>query len=61
LFNLALEVIGETSLDIISTILHKSLQILAYADVIVGRYERTIEEAYIKLNKAVQQMGLNID
>jgi hypothetical protein len=55
-------VIGETSLDIISTILHKSLQILAYADVvIIGRYERTVKEGYIKLNKAVQQMGLNTD
>jgi hypothetical protein len=54
LFNLTLEkVIRETSLDIRGTILHKSLLILAYAeDVIIGRYERTVKEADIKLKKA---------
>jgi hypothetical protein len=54
LFSLALEkAIRETSLDIRGTILHESLQILAYADdvVIIGRYEGTVKEAYIKLNK----------
>jgi hypothetical protein len=38
------------------------LQILAYADdVVIGRYERTVHEAYIKLKKAAQQMGPTIN
>jgi hypothetical protein len=43
------------------TILHKSLQILAYADddVIIVRYERTVKEAYIKLKKAAQFMEVS--
>jgi uncharacterized protein (UPF0210 family) len=59
LFNVALEkVIRETSLDIRGTTLHKSLQILAYVDDIIGRYERTVKEVYGKLMKAAQQMRL---
>jgi hypothetical protein len=58
LFNLALEkVIRETNLDIRGTILHKSLQIFAYADdgYIISRCEKTVKEACIKLRKAEQQ------
>jgi hypothetical protein len=64
LFNLALqEVIAETSLDTRGTILHKPLQILAYADDVatIGRYERTVKESYVKLKKAAPQMGLTIN
>jgi sorting nexin-29 len=45
LFNIALEkAVRVAGLDIRGTILHKSVQILAYADdiVIIGRYERGI-------------------
>jgi hypothetical protein len=45
LFNIALEkAVTVAGLDIRGTILHKSVQILAYADdiVIIGRYERGI-------------------
>jgi hypothetical protein len=61
LSNLGLEeVIRETSLDMRGTILDKSLQILAYVDdVIIGRYRRTVKEAYIQLKKPAQQMGLS--
>jgi glutamyl-tRNA reductase len=49
-------------LDIRGTILHKSLQILAYADdYIIDRYERTVKKAYTKLKKAAQQIGLAIN
>jgi hypothetical protein len=59
LFSLAPEkAIRKTSLDV-RDILLKSVQILAYvADYILGRYERTVKEAYIKLKKAAEQMGL---
>jgi hypothetical protein len=46
LFNTALEkAVRVAGLDIRGTILHKSVQILAYADddVIMGRYERAIK------------------
>jgi hypothetical protein len=33
---------------------------LAYADDIIGRYERTVKEAYIKLKYAAQQMRITI-
>jgi hypothetical protein len=46
-------------LDITGTILHKSVQILAYADdiVIIGRYERATKEIFIQLETAAKQMG----
>jgi sorting nexin-29 len=46
LFNIALEkAVRVAGLDIRGTILHKSIQILAYADntVITGRYERAMK------------------
>jgi hypothetical protein len=50
----------ETSLR--DTILHKSLQILAYADdIIIGRYRRTVKDAYTKLKKPARQMRLTTD
>jgi hypothetical protein len=52
LFNTALKkAVRVAGLDIRGTILHKSVQILAYADDIVinGRYERAIKEAFIQL------------
>jgi hypothetical protein len=50
-------------LDITGTILHKSIQILAYVDdiVIIERYERAIKEAFIQLETATRQMGLMIN
>jgi hypothetical protein len=59
LFNSALEkAVGETNLDIRGTILHKSVQILAYADddVIVARYENSVKDAFNRLQKASQKM-----
>jgi hypothetical protein len=39
------------------------VQVLAYADDldIIGRSERDVKEAFIKLNNEEQQMGLNIN
>jgi hypothetical protein len=43
----------------------KSLQTLEHTDdviiVIICRYERTVKDAYIKLKKVAQQMGLTIN
>jgi hypothetical protein len=49
LFNTALEkVVGQDNLDIRVTILHKSLQIMAYADyfVIAGRQDNAVTDAF---------------
>jgi hypothetical protein len=61
LFNTALEkAVRVDGLDIRGTILHKSVQILAYADdtVITGGQERAIKEAFIQTERAAKQMGL---
>jgi hypothetical protein len=64
LFNIALEkAVRVAGLDIRGTILHKSVQILAYADdtVIIGRYERAMKEAFVQLETVAKQMGLMIN
>jgi hypothetical protein len=64
LFNIALEkAVREANLDIRGTILHKSVQILAYAVdvVIVARYENAVKDAFNRLEKASQKMGLMIN
>jgi hypothetical protein len=64
LLNIALEkAVRVAGLDIRGTILHKSVQILAYADdiVITGRYESTMKEVFIQLETAAKQMGLMIN
>jgi hypothetical protein len=64
LFNTALEkAVREANLDIKGVILHKSVQILAYADdVIVARYENAVKDAFNRLEKASQKkMGLKIN
>jgi hypothetical protein len=61
LFNIALEkAVREANLDIRGTILHKCVQILAYADdvIIVARYENAIKVAFNRLEKASQN-GIN--
>jgi hypothetical protein len=60
LFNITLEkAVREANLDIRGTILHKSMQILAYADdvVIIARYENAVKDAFNRLEKASQKMG----
>jgi len=64
LFNIALEkVVREANLDIRGTKLHKSLQILAYADdaVIVRRYENAVKDTLNRLEMEAQKMGLMIN
>jgi sorting nexin-29 len=63
LLNIALEkAVRVAGLDIRGTILHKSVQILAYADIVItGRYESTMKEAFIQLETAAKQMGLMIN
>jgi hypothetical protein len=63
LFNTALEKgVREANLDIRGTTLHKSVQILAYADdVIVARYENAVKDAFNRLEMAAQKMGLIIN
>jgi sorting nexin-29 len=55
LFNIALEkAVREANLNTRGTILHKSVQILAYADydVIVARYENAVKDAFNRLEMA---------
>lgn len=66
LFNFALEiVIRRAHLNNTGTILHKSSQVLAYADDIdlIGRRKATVEEAFQSLEEASNTVGLqsNID
>ena len=63
LFNIALEkVVRKTNLDITGTIQHTSLQILAYADVvvIVGRHENAVKDVFYRLETEAQKMPLKI-
>lgn len=52
----------KTNLDITGTIQHKSLQILAYADVvvIVGRHENAVKDVFYRLETEAQKMPLKI-
>jgi hypothetical protein len=64
LFKIALEkAVREANLDIRGTVLHKSVQILAYADdvVIIGRYEKAVKGALNGLEMAAQNMGLMVN
>jgi hypothetical protein len=64
LFNIALEkAVREANLDIRGTILHKSMEILAYADdvMIVARYENAVKDTFNRLEKVSQKMGLMIN
>jgi hypothetical protein len=48
--------------DTRGTILHKSVQILAYIDIaLIGRYERTVKEAFIQPETAAKQKGVMIN
>jgi hypothetical protein len=51
------------NLDIRGTIVHKSVQILAYVDdvVVVARYENAAKDALNRLEKSSQKLGLMID
>jgi hypothetical protein len=62
LFNTALEkVVREANLDIRGIKLHKSVQILAYADdAVLWRYENAVKDAFNRLEMEVQKMGLMI-
>jgi sorting nexin-29 len=64
LFNIALEkAVREAKLDIRGTILHKSVQILAYVDdvVVVARDENEVKDAFNRLEMAAQKIGLMIN
>jgi hypothetical protein len=64
LFNIALEkVIRDSGIERRGATYHKSVQVLAYADDldIIGRSERAIREAFTKLDKEAQLMGLKIN
>jgi hypothetical protein len=64
LFNIALEkAMREANLGIRGTILHKSMEILVYADdvVTVARFENAVKNAFNRLEKASQKMGLMIN
>jgi hypothetical protein len=59
LFNITLEkAVRDANVDIRRTILHKSVQIFAYADdvVIVARYENAVKEGFNRLEQASQKM-----
>jgi sorting nexin-29 len=62
--NIALEkVIRDSGVERQGTIYYKSVQVLAYADDldIIGRSERDVKEAFLKLNNEAQKMCLNIN
>jgi sorting nexin-29 len=55
-------VIGDSGIERRGGIIYyTSVQVLAYADDldIIGRSERNVKEAFIKLNKEAQKVGLN--
>jgi hypothetical protein len=64
LFNIAEEkVIRDSDIERRGIIYYKSVQVLAYADDldVIGRSERDIKEAFIKLDNEAQKMNLNIN
>jgi hypothetical protein len=63
LFNIALEkAVREANLDIRGKVLHKSMQILAYTDVVtVARYENAVKASFNRLEMAAQKLGLMIN
>jgi len=64
LFNTALEyVIRQLSVQTTSTIFHKSVQLIGYADDIniMGRTKRAISEAYGELKERAKEVGLIIN
>jgi sorting nexin-29 len=56
-------VIRDSGIERRGIIYYKSVQVLAYAEDldIIGRSERDVKEAFIKLNNEAQKMGLNIN
>jgi sorting nexin-29 len=61
LFNIALDkVIRNSGKEMRGTTYHKPVQVLAYSDDldIIGRSERAVREAFTKLDKEAQLMGL---
>jgi hypothetical protein len=64
LFNIALEkVIRDSGIEKRGIIYYKSVYVVAYADGldVIGRSEKDVKEAFIKLNNEAQKMGLNIN
>jgi hypothetical protein len=64
LFNTALEyIIRQLSVQTTSTVFHKSVQVLGYADDIniMGRTKRAISEVYGELKERAKEVGLNIN
>ena len=62
--NIALEyIIRQLSVQTTSTIFHKSVQLIGYADDIniVGRTKRAISEAYGELKERAKEVGLIIN
>jgi sorting nexin-29 len=63
LFNIALEyVIRQLSVQTTSTVFHKSVQVIGYADNINirGRTQRAISEVYGEVEERAKEVGLNI-
>lgn len=63
LFNLALEgAIRQSGVNTRDTILSKSTQLLAYADIdIVSRSVEDLKESFIKIERAAREIGLEIN
>jgi hypothetical protein len=64
LFNIALEyVIRQLSVQVTSTIFHKSVQLIGYVDDInsMGRTKMAISEVYGELKERAKEVGLNIN
>jgi hypothetical protein len=63
LFNVALEwAIKKSGMEKRGTIFHKSIQVLAFADInIIGRSLRVVKEAFLILEKAAKEIGLTIN
>jgi sorting nexin-29 len=56
-------VIRDAGIERRGIIYNKSVQVLAYADDldVIGRSERDVKEAFIKLNNEAQKVDLNIN